>query len=100
MRWQLPLFAVLVHGPSMSPVLRSGDALLVWRGGRVRAGDVVVGIDASGTVTCAPASAISARADLASDCSRRPTSARCLAPWRTIHLATRSPSPPSPPVMR
>lgn len=42
MRWQLPLFAVLVHGPSMSPALRSGDALLVWRGGRVRAGDVVV----------------------------------------------------------
>lgn len=42
MRWQLPLFAVLVHGPSMAPALRSGDALLVWRGGRVRAGDVVV----------------------------------------------------------
>jgi phage repressor protein C with HTH and peptisase S24 domain len=41
-RWQLPLFAVLVHGPSMAPALRSGDALLVWRGGRVRAGDVVV----------------------------------------------------------
>jgi phage repressor protein C with HTH and peptisase S24 domain len=41
-RWQLPLFAVLVHGPSMAPALRSDDALLVWRGGRVRAGDVVV----------------------------------------------------------
>ena len=42
MRWQLPLFAVLVNGPSMAPTLRSGDALLVRRGGRVRAGDVVV----------------------------------------------------------
>ena len=42
MRWQLPLFAVLVRGPSMTPVLRSGDALLVRRGARVRAGDVVV----------------------------------------------------------
>ena len=39
---QLPLFAVLVHGPSMSPTLRSGDALVVRRGGRVRPGDVVV----------------------------------------------------------
>jgi len=38
-----PLFAVLVHGPSMAPVLRHGDALLVRRGGRrVRSGDVVV----------------------------------------------------------
>ena len=42
MRWQSPLFAVLVNGPSMAPFLRSGDALLVRRGGRVRAGDVVV----------------------------------------------------------
>ena len=42
MRWRLPLFAVLVRGPSMAPTLRSGDALLVRRGGRVRAGDVVV----------------------------------------------------------
>ena len=42
MRWQLPLFAVLVNGPSMVPALRSGDALLVRRGGRVRSGDVVV----------------------------------------------------------
>jgi nickel-type superoxide dismutase maturation protease len=41
-RWQLPLFAVLVNGPSMVPALRSGDALLVRRGGRVRAGDIVV----------------------------------------------------------
>jgi len=41
-RWQLPLFAVLVRGPSMVPTLRDGDALLVRRGGRVRAGDVVV----------------------------------------------------------
>ena len=42
MNWQLPLFAVLVNGPSMVPALRSGDALLVRRGGRVRPGDVVV----------------------------------------------------------
>ena len=42
MRWQLPVFAVLVQGPSMSPALRSGDALLVRRGGPVRAGQVVV----------------------------------------------------------
>ena len=42
MKWQLPLFAVLVNGPSMAPVLRSGDALVVRRGGRVRTGDVVV----------------------------------------------------------
>ncbi|MBO0871607.1 MAG: S26 family signal peptidase [Micromonosporaceae bacterium] len=27
----------------MSPTLRDGDAILVWRTGRVRAGDVVVG---------------------------------------------------------
>jgi phage repressor protein C with HTH and peptisase S24 domain len=40
--WQLPWFAVLVQGPSMAPTLRAGDALLVRRGGRVRAGDVVV----------------------------------------------------------
>ncbi|HEX7744441.1 MAG TPA: S24/S26 family peptidase [Micromonosporaceae bacterium] len=38
-----PLFAVLVHGPSMAPALRHGDALLVRRGaGSVRSGDVVV----------------------------------------------------------
>ncbi len=42
MRWQLPLFAVLVQGPSMVPALRAGDALIVRRGGRVRPGDVVV----------------------------------------------------------
>ena len=42
MRLQLPLFAVLVQGPSMSPTLRSGDALVVHRTGRVREGDVVV----------------------------------------------------------
>ena len=42
MRWQLPLFAVLVSGPSMVPTLRSGDALIVRRGGPVRSGDVVV----------------------------------------------------------
>jgi len=35
--------AVLVHGPSMSPTLRHGDAVLVRAGGRpVRPGDVVV----------------------------------------------------------
>ena len=42
MRWQLPLFAVLVRGPSMVPTLRAGDALIVRRGGRVRTGDIVV----------------------------------------------------------
>jgi phage repressor protein C with HTH and peptisase S24 domain len=36
------VFGVLVQGPSMAPTLRSGDALLVRRGGRVRAGAVVV----------------------------------------------------------
>jgi nickel-type superoxide dismutase maturation protease len=41
-RWQLPLFAVLVQGPSMVPTLRSGDALVVHRNWRVRSGDVVV----------------------------------------------------------
>jgi phage repressor protein C with HTH and peptisase S24 domain len=35
--------AVLVHGPSMVPALRHGDAVLVRPGGgRVRPGDVVV----------------------------------------------------------
>jgi nickel-type superoxide dismutase maturation protease len=42
MRLQLAVFTVLVQGPSMAPTLRSGDALLVRRGGRIRAGDVVV----------------------------------------------------------
>jgi nickel-type superoxide dismutase maturation protease len=42
MRLQLPLFAVLVQGPSMAPTLRAGDALLVRRAGRVAAGDIVV----------------------------------------------------------
>jgi len=42
MRWQSPLTAVLVRGPSMVPTLHSGDALLVRRGGRVRSGDIVV----------------------------------------------------------
>ncbi|MEV6845882.1 S26 family signal peptidase [Actinoplanes sp. NPDC051411] len=37
-KWQL----VLVQGPSMVPTLRSGDALLVSRGARVRSGDIVV----------------------------------------------------------
>jgi phage repressor protein C with HTH and peptisase S24 domain len=40
--WQLPLFPVLVSGPSMAPALRSGDALLVRRNAPVRPGDVVV----------------------------------------------------------
>jgi phage repressor protein C with HTH and peptisase S24 domain len=39
---RLPWYPVLVHGPSMVPTLRHGDALLVRRGGRVRPGDVVV----------------------------------------------------------
>ena len=35
--------AVLVHGPSMAPTLRHGDAVLVRKGGRpVRPGDIVV----------------------------------------------------------
>ncbi|GGM44682.1 hypothetical protein GCM10011608_31710 [Micromonospora sonchi] len=43
LRW--PLSAVLVTGPSMSPTLRHGDAVLVRRGGRaVRPGDVVVAV--------------------------------------------------------
>jgi phage repressor protein C with HTH and peptisase S24 domain len=42
LRLQLPLLAVLVRGPSMAPTLRDGDALLVRRGARARAGDVVV----------------------------------------------------------
>jgi phage repressor protein C with HTH and peptisase S24 domain len=41
-RWRLPLLAALVQGPSMVPTLYSGDALVARRGGRVRAGDVVI----------------------------------------------------------
>jgi nickel-type superoxide dismutase maturation protease len=37
-----PWFAALVHGPSMVPTLRHGDAVLVARRTRTRAGDVVV----------------------------------------------------------
>ena len=37
-----PLSAVLVSGPSMLPVLRPGDCLLVRPGPGVRPGDVVV----------------------------------------------------------
>ncbi len=36
------LGTVLVRGPSMEPLLRDGDALLVRRGARVRPGAVVV----------------------------------------------------------
>jgi phage repressor protein C with HTH and peptisase S24 domain len=39
-----PWTAVLVHGPSMVPALYHGDALLVRRGGPVRAGDLVVAV--------------------------------------------------------
>jgi phage repressor protein C with HTH and peptisase S24 domain len=42
LRWHLPLFAVLVRGPSMAPTLRDGDALIARRGARVRTGDIVV----------------------------------------------------------
>jgi len=42
MSWQLPLFAVLVQGPSMAPTLHSGDALLVRRMRRIRPQSVVV----------------------------------------------------------
>jgi phage repressor protein C with HTH and peptisase S24 domain len=40
---RLAWYPVLVHGPSMVPALRHGDALLVRRTARVRPGDVVVG---------------------------------------------------------
>lgn len=44
-RMRGPLSAVLVTGPSMSPTLRHGDAVLVRRGGRIiRAGDIVVAV--------------------------------------------------------
>jgi nickel-type superoxide dismutase maturation protease len=36
------VFTALVQGPSMSPTLRHGDAILVVRTSRVRPGDVVV----------------------------------------------------------
>jgi phage repressor protein C with HTH and peptisase S24 domain len=40
----LGLLPVLVRGPSMSPTLRDGDAVLARRGGRSpRPGDVVLG---------------------------------------------------------
>ena len=44
-----PLIRVLVAGPSMVPTLRSGDAVLVRRGGRTRPGDVVLARFRSGT---------------------------------------------------
>ncbi|WP_329014226.1 S26 family signal peptidase [Micromonospora rifamycinica] len=44
-RLRAPVTAVGVVGPSMSPTLRHGDAVLVRRGGRpVRPGDVVVAV--------------------------------------------------------
>jgi phage repressor protein C with HTH and peptisase S24 domain len=36
------VFTAMVHGPSMAPTLRHGDAVLVLRTDRVRPGDVVV----------------------------------------------------------
>ncbi|MEU6021726.1 S24/S26 family peptidase [Micromonospora sp. NPDC047134] len=43
LRW--PLSPVLVTGPSMSPTLRHGDAVLVRRSGReIRPGDVVIAV--------------------------------------------------------
>jgi nickel-type superoxide dismutase maturation protease len=41
-RWEVTVRAVLVHGPSMAPTLRHGDAVLVRRSARIRPGDVVV----------------------------------------------------------
>lgn len=38
----VPLQWVTVHGPSMVPTLSTGDVVLVRRGGRSRAGDVVL----------------------------------------------------------
>lgn len=35
-------WVVSVHGPSMAPTLRHGDALVAWRGARIRPGDVVI----------------------------------------------------------
>ena len=36
------LVPVLIRGPSMAPTLRDGDAVLAWKSGRVRPGDVVL----------------------------------------------------------
>ena len=36
------LVPVLVRGPSMVPAIRDGDAVLAWRGGPVRPGQVVL----------------------------------------------------------
>jgi hypothetical protein len=38
----LPWQVVRVSGPSMAPTLRTGDRLIVRRGARVRAGDIVL----------------------------------------------------------
>ncbi|HEY2640088.1 MAG TPA: nickel-type superoxide dismutase maturation protease [Streptosporangiaceae bacterium] len=40
MRW--PLWRVAVVEPSMVPTVYPGDWLLVWRGGRIRPGQLVV----------------------------------------------------------
>ena len=42
MRHLLPWQRVEVSGPSMSPTLRHGDALIVRHGARIRPGDVVL----------------------------------------------------------
>jgi SOS-response transcriptional repressor LexA len=41
-RTVLPWQRVVVVGPSMVPTVRSGDAVLVRRGGEIRPGDVVL----------------------------------------------------------
>ncbi|NJC70915.1 S26 family signal peptidase [Planosporangium thailandense] len=38
----MPWYPALVRGPSMTPTLRDGDAVLVRRTARIRPGDVVV----------------------------------------------------------
>jgi phage repressor protein C with HTH and peptisase S24 domain len=73
------LFTALVHGPSMVPTLRHGDAILVLRTSRVRPGDVVVArfVDGPGLVVkraVRPADAgwwVEGDNDLVQDDSRR-----------------------------
>ncbi|MDP9093916.1 MAG: S24 family peptidase [Actinomycetota bacterium] len=38
----VPFQRVRVSGPSMTPTLHDGDVVIVWRGGSVRPGDVVL----------------------------------------------------------